>query len=73
MEIVQTARKTLSVLKNSIKQLDEQMELTPATIIKDERGPIELTNDQLLIKEQLEFIYRLTGDIDKVTTKILAT
>ena len=73
LEIVQTARKTLSVLKNSIKQLDEQMELTPATIIKDERGPIELTNDQLLIKEQLEFIYRLTGDIDKVTTKILAT
>ncbi|HVG42919.1 MAG TPA: FUSC family membrane protein [Chitinophagaceae bacterium] len=67
-EIVHSAKRSLSVLEESLKQFEEEKDVNLSVPVKEDRA---LTSDASM-KEQLDFIYRLTQDIDKATKAIIA-
>jgi len=70
-DIIHLAKKTLSALTESIKHFDEEIRL-PACTVKEVPSTSVNASDNQSLKEQLEFIYRLTKDIDKATKNIMA-
>jgi hypothetical protein len=68
--IVRTARKANSALLTSLEKMGETIE---NNIHEHKEEHAEETNDNSLLEEQMEFIYKLTADIKKTTEKIITS
>jgi uncharacterized membrane protein (TIGR01666 family) len=70
--IIRTAKKAYHTLLDSFQKFEEP--ITGELFYKDEEeNNATETIDDLSLKEQLEFIYKLTVDIKKTTEKIIAS
>jgi uncharacterized membrane protein YccC len=69
-ELARSANKTLHALCNSLKLLNKDCEVPSATLEADHGDAISNSPDARLLKEQLEFIFRLSRDIEKVSAAI---
>jgi hypothetical protein len=70
--IIRTAKKAYHTLLDSFQKFEEPI---PGELFyreEDENNAAETTDD-LSLKEQLEFIYKLTVDIKKTTEKIISS
>ncbi|MDN3656963.1 FUSC family membrane protein [Ferruginibacter paludis] len=67
-EIVLPVKKSITILKQSLQQLDHTAEEEEITIPKTITSAANQTDKQLT--EQLNFIYKVSGDIGKITTEI---
>jgi hypothetical protein len=69
-ELIRLVRRCLLVLCNNLKELGGQC------IIPEIENPVhekrELTGDDALLKEQLEFVLKIGTDLEKITCKISA-
>jgi uncharacterized membrane protein YccC len=66
-------KQSLSALCNALKRLDTNCSVPDVDKLPDVPHPlIDETADEVLQKEQLEFIYKVTVDIDKATKRIVA-
>ncbi|MEI6948818.1 FUSC family membrane protein [Paraflavisolibacter sp. H34] len=72
-EVVRPVKRTLQVLCESIQKFDQDC-TTPASesLHLDGHGQAPLSADEEQLKEQLEFMHRVSTDIAKTTTTILA-
>ena len=68
--IIRTAKKAQCNLFDSIEKFGEPMLASTSNTEKDQID--EPTESDLLLKEQLEFIHKLTSDIQKTSEKISA-
>jgi uncharacterized membrane protein (TIGR01666 family) len=68
-EIIRSANKMMNALCSSLKKLDEDCKATPASDHKEDKEVLQ--GDDLLLKEQLEFLYRVSVDIAKTIDKII--
>ena len=70
-DLIHLAKKANLNLIESTKKFgkDDETELNQVTPVHSEG--IELSPDDLLMKEQLNFIYKLSTDIDKTTNAII--
>jgi uncharacterized membrane protein (TIGR01666 family) len=67
-------KQSLSALCNALKRLDTNCTLPDLERIPETMHlPIDHSADEELQKEQLDFIHKVTVDIDKVTKRIMAT
>jgi uncharacterized membrane protein (TIGR01666 family) len=68
-ELLQMARKVHSKLDESRRKLGGEEELLlPA----EESTPSEAATDDVLLKEQLQFVYKISKDIDKTATALIS-
>jgi uncharacterized membrane protein YccC len=68
---VKVIRRSINVLNDSVKKLNgHAIEFTADRQINDEDRP-ELNPDEKLLKEQLEFIHKISNDIAKTTDSLL--
>lgn len=75
-DMIRSAKKSLNKLCDSIQQFDKDCGLPVSNIatIKSEGNSNYITNaDDMLIKEQLDFLYRICKDINKTTLIITAS
>jgi hypothetical protein len=72
-KILRTANKTLSALSEGLQMLGKTEDLPTHRITQAKQETAEeMTPDNLLLEEQLEFIYKLGVDIKKTTASIIA-
>jgi uncharacterized membrane protein YccC len=72
-QLVQSAKKSLSLLQDTGKKLGEDIPEEAELYTETPLGSTELTNtDDLLLKDQLDFIQRLNIDLDKTTTALIS-
>jgi uncharacterized membrane protein (TIGR01666 family) len=67
-------KQSLSALCNALKRLDTNCTVPNIDTLQEESSvSAELSPDDMLQREQLEFIHKITIDIDKATKSIIAT
>jgi len=74
-DMIRSAKKALNKLCDSMQQFDKDCELPVSNIVgaKTESDSNNIPNaDDMLLKEQLEFIYHICKDIHKTTSHITA-
>jgi uncharacterized membrane protein (TIGR01666 family) len=72
--IIRIARKSYHVLLDSLQKLGSPLQENTMHIHFEEENRMEqMTTENILLKEQLEFIYKLTLDIRKTTEKIISS
>lgn len=74
-DMVRSAKKALNMLCDSIQQFDKECDLPTGniTVTKTESNDTYISAaDDALIKEQLNFLYRISKDIHKTTLQITA-
>jgi hypothetical protein len=69
--LIVPGRKALNKLNEVRKKLGEEVPVTSEVFKRSLPSEQIETADDLLIKEQLNFIYNLTNDLEKTTTSII--
>jgi uncharacterized membrane protein (TIGR01666 family) len=73
-QALRLTRQSLSALCNALKQLDPNCSITDMERVQESGQSTEVeTAEDLLQKEQLEFIHKISVDIEKATKRIAAT
>src|SRR6185295_17055468 len=70
-ELITPGRKAVNKLNEIRKKLGDETVGTPASLKKSLPPEQIATADDLLMKEQLDFIYNLANDLEKTTTAIV--
>jgi len=70
VELIQLAKKAHSKLKESSRTLGDEIISLPYQIQEMQSPQMDLTTDDLLMKEQLNFIYTVSNDIEEITRAI---
>jgi uncharacterized membrane protein (TIGR01666 family) len=70
-EVITPGRKALNKLNEVRKKLGDESIITPEVFKKSLPNEQVETPDDRLMKEQLEFIYNLAGDLEKTTNAII--
>lgn len=70
-DLVHHAKKAFLKLRESVQKFGTGEELPEPQLQRNETAEIPLSPDDLLMQQQLQFIHKLSTDIDKTTTSIL--